>query len=222
MLILYLSLRRNDKHICGATIISSNWGITAAHCVLLPVSTANYSVRAGSNYRSQGGSVHKLVNVIHHPQYNSSISDYDAGLFMVEPEFQFDNSTQPIVLPASDEEEKTDTSWGTAVGWGAYQIDDEENLSETLKGATLPKFDWNECEDAYYPIFPVTKNEVCYGFKNGTLDTCKGDSGGPLFSKDKIFIGITSWGDECAESGSPGVYTSIPVIRNWIKNVTGV
>lgn len=28
-----LSLRRSNSHICGASIISANWALTAAHCV---------------------------------------------------------------------------------------------------------------------------------------------------------------------------------------------
>ncbi|KAK2578810.1 hypothetical protein KPH14_012029, partial [Odynerus spinipes] len=47
-----------------------------------------------------------------------------------------------------------------------------------------------------------------------------GDSGGPLINTDKILIGLTSWGDGCAEAAKPGVYTDAILLRDWIKNNT--
>lgn len=52
--------------------------------------------------------------------------------------------------------------------------------------------------------------------------TCliQGDSGGPLVNIDNILLGITSWGDGCGVPLSPGVYTDVIFLRDWIKNVT--
>lgn len=56
------------------------------------------------------------------------------------------------------------------------------------------------------------------------LDTCAGDSGGPLmmFSQTKqwILIGITSFGEGCARPSYAGVYTRVAVYETWIKSHT--
>jgi secreted trypsin-like serine protease len=52
---------------------------------------------------------------------------------------------------------------------------------------------------------------VCAG--NGAADTCAGDSGGPLEAALQgggyRLVGLTGWGEGCADASFPGVYTRI-------------
>ena len=64
---------------------------------------------------------------------------------------------------------------------------------------------------------------MCAG-GNGGADTCKGDSGGPLFGTDPdsgelVLVGITSWGREC---GDGGVYTRVAKFQDWLCRESGV
>lgn len=35
-------------------------------------------------------------------------------------------------------------------------------------------------------------------------------------------LGIVSFGHGCADPDYPGAYTSIPLMRDWIRNVSGI
>ncbi len=66
-----------------------------------------------------------------------------------------------------------------------------------------------------YLLFP-------YYFLSILTDTCQGDSGGPLmmFSSNNqwILIGLTSYGEGCAQPGYAGVYTRVAAFQDWINS----
>ena len=50
-------------------------------------------------------------------------------------------------------------------------------------------------------------------------DTCNGDSGGPMTvarGKERVLVGLVSWGKGCAQAGIPGVYTRVSAFADWI------
>ena len=60
----------------------------------------------------------------------------------------------------------------------------------------------------------------------GGTDSCKGDSGGPLwkwvgYGREKIafLVGIVSRGWGCARKDSPGIYTKVSAHKKWIHKV---
>ena len=54
----------------------------------------------------------------------------------------------------------------------------------------------------------ITPGMICAGYEEGGVDTCGGDSGGPMVVEKAgggwTLVGITSWGAGCAEPDSPG------------------
>jgi secreted trypsin-like serine protease len=55
-------------------------------------------------------------------------------------------------------------------------------------------------------------------------DACQGDSGGPLLAfsptgDDYSVYGIVSWGEQCGETGLPGIYMQVPSYYGWIEQV---
>jgi hypothetical protein len=62
---------------------------------------------------------------------------------------------------------------------------------------------------------------MCAGYDEGGIDSCLGDSGGPLFTEidgEGVIVGVTSWAEGCAMPMRPGVYTRVSHYQWWIDN----
>ncbi|KAJ4447106.1 hypothetical protein ANN_09106 [Periplaneta americana] len=70
-----LSLQRPTSHSCGASILSENWALTAAHCVD-GSSTSSITLYAGSIHLSIGGTRHYVSQIIVHENYD----EYDSWI----------------------------------------------------------------------------------------------------------------------------------------------
>ncbi|MGV1006776.1 MAG: trypsin-like serine protease, partial [Candidatus Nanopelagicales bacterium] len=60
---------------------------------------------------------------------------------------------------------------------------------------------------------------LCAGVMDSTVDTCYGDSGGPLAVQvgDRgTLAGVTSSGQGCAQFGYPGLYTRVTSVLPWV------
>jgi secreted trypsin-like serine protease len=84
--------------------------------------------------------------------------------------------------------------------------------SDDLMAAHSQVIDDSTCSADYGADFdPGTM--VCAGSQSGGVDTCAGDSGGPLEAPlgGGVYrlVGITGWGEGCAQPGAPGVYTRV-------------
>ena len=105
--------------------------------------------------------------------------------------------------------------------------EEDGDLPDTLQKAQVPITTDEYCESRYsdddgWDFDPETM--VCAGYPEGGVDTCQGDSGGPLFadaSGARRVVGVTSWGNGCAQEGFPGVYARVAdtKLRTWVESV---
>lgn len=209
-------------HVCGASIISNKWLLSASHCFvtnnpanLVPSSWQTYSGMR-DQFKFDNVQSRKVKTIITHPNYNQMTSDYDIALLELTEPLEFTNTIQPICLPDSTHIFPAGMScWVT--GWGALR---EGGLgAQILQKASVKIINDTVCD--VVTEGQVTSRMLCSGFLAGGVDACQGDSGGPLVcfeESGKWFqVGIVSWGEGCARRNKPGVYSRVTKLRDWIR-----
>ncbi|XP_069038773.1 ST14 transmembrane serine protease matriptase a isoform X2 [Lepisosteus oculatus] len=216
-------------HVCGASVISSSWLVTAAHCVqddpkIRFSQPSTWEAILGLHTQGKPGTstvTKKLKRVITHPYYNTFTYDNDIALMELESPVTLSKEIKPICLPTSSYVFPAGkTVWIT--GWGATR--EGGTVASVLQKAEVRIINDTVCDQLMSG--QITSRMICAGVLSGGVDACQGDSGGPLSSAEtngRLFLaGVVSWGDGCARRNKPGVYTRVTQYRGWIKQHTGV
>jgi secreted trypsin-like serine protease len=224
-----------QRQFCGGSLVTSRIVITAAHCVedgdpdCSSVATCASSDPGGdgtervdpndvnvilgrTTLSSTEGVEHDVIDVDYEAGYKPNTIENDVGYLVLASA-----SAQTTIDIAGPEEAGVwaPGSYTEVSGWGATAEDGAgSGGSDQLRAATAPIIADADCGSAgVYGSRFKPASMVCAGYLSGGVDTCYGDSGGPLQAPLEgggyRLVGITSWGDGCAQPSAPGVYTRV-------------
>uniref|UniRef100_A0A182VUF6 Peptidase S1 domain-containing protein n=1 Tax=Anopheles minimus TaxID=112268 RepID=A0A182VUF6_9DIPT len=212
---------------CGGSLIWENYILTAAHCVQDANNNKPDVARFGdldlfNDTDDQYAQQIKIVEIIRHPEHKFRARYHDIALMRLEHSVKVHDTVAPTCLWSEDEiRYKT----FEATGWGDTGFG--EGRTPILLKVSLTPVDKERCNQHYMNIRGLRAglhaNQLCAG--DARMDTCPGDSGGPLQVKllhntriSPFLVGVTSFGTACGLS-VPGVYTRVAPYVPWIRTV---
>ncbi|NXG22304.1 ENTK Enteropeptidase, partial [Grallaria varia] len=118
-----VSLHFNLRPVCGASLVSDEWLVTAAHCVYgRQLKPSRWQAVLGlydqSDLTQPSTAVRNIDRIIMNPHYKKETKDSDIALMHLQHKVQYTDYIQPICLPEENQQFLPGINCYIA-GWGA-------------------------------------------------------------------------------------------------------
>ncbi|XP_054611779.1 serine protease 33 [Dunckerocampus dactyliophorus] len=220
-----VDIQKAGAHVCGGSIITENWILSAAHCFPNPSDVSFYIIYAG-RYQLNGlnphQSSHRVSYVVIPSGYVEPHSGKDVALVRLSIPVAWSDWIRPVCLPASG----TLFPGGMpcyVTGWGNIRSEVPLQGAGPLQEVQVPIISQGSCQEMYQlEQVDILYDMICAGYQEGGKDSCQGDSGGPLVCQmvngTWVQAGVVSFGLGCAEANQPGVYARLTSYSSFIRD----
>jgi secreted trypsin-like serine protease len=192
---------------CGGSIITEQFVLTAAHCLVNKQYLNQFEVLAGANnLGDKDGQRYKIIDEVPHEGYGDHGNTDDIALLIVEKPFIFSESVKPIELQTSELEIGSEIK---IIGWGKTSAYGQ--ISQDLKYNTVTVQSNNQCGGIQY------NGLICLGHPKDN-GACNGDSGGSAISQEGKLVGVANFVMVACGTTYPDGYAKVSFYNDWINS----
>ncbi|XP_063698475.1 collagenase-like [Culicoides brevitarsis] len=234
---IYLTILKSpgNSFSCGGSLLTRNFGLTAAHCLTFEQDNKTQMAEAAHAFMGivdlmgpeEFEIYRKVTEMIIHENYqifgDQDYTFHDIALIRFESPVDFCSRVQPITLPDGQIRTRSFVkAFVTGMGWG---MTTSGFTSTDLLYATSMIINNKKCQKKYNRAeknYVITEEMICVvpAGSNPRAGACMGDSGGPLILYGtSILVGIASWTEvqENCTKKFPDAFTRVTKYIDWIK-----
>uniref|UniRef100_A0A672S0F2 trypsin n=1 Tax=Sinocyclocheilus grahami TaxID=75366 RepID=A0A672S0F2_SINGR len=190
-------IRLGHRFIGGASLVSDNWVLTAAHVLKSYTDTSNLQLKMGIVQQHDEAVVGIPQKVFIHPQYHHDNINFNHDIALINLEYKVPVSKAVMLVCLPGRQERfvlKANDVGKVSGWGYVP---------------LPVTDFEDCKAKYDST--VTAKGKLVVTENMNM---------PGGQWRLVHIGgIVSWGHGCAQPGYYGVYTKVSNYLSWTEEI---
>lgn len=206
--------RSTTTILCGCSLISATWTVTAAHCMR---DVAGGQIYFGS-IDSQAMPVSQSIrSYVRHPKHDPSTVANDIAVSQLYGAVKFSLNIQPIQLPTRAQVAKVFTN--VTLTTSGFGLTATGGFPRYLLYTNIKAMAYDQCKSAHW-VF--TNSMICGKSALATgSSVCSGDSGGPLVDSSSgvtRLVGVNSYVQTSSCINDIQGFTRVDSYLDWISS----